>query len=348
MSRTKKSEIGKKVGIGAALVAVPLGSAMVFMHLKDASEQKNPSPRQDDRDTGRIDPAMMKYAQSGTIATGFKHAKAVAVDEAGRLLIAGDRKVRIFGADGGKGVVVVSEIEFSEYPTCVAGGADGTVIVGFRKHVEIFGADGKLVKKWATFGPKSQVTGLAVRGQNVFIADAGRRMVIKCDLDGKVQGELGQRDKARGQDGLVLPSAFLNVSLTADGQVLVNNPGMHRVETWNSDGEVQKFWGNAGAGLSSFIGCCNPSHLAVMADGRIITAEKGTARVKIYKPNGELDAVVAGPKELGGGGGGLNGFEVAADKENRILVLEPGGTEIRVFTLKEQSGGSGPQVARLN
>jgi len=195
------------------------------------------------------------------------------------------------------------------------------------------GVEGKLVKKWAGFGEKSHVTGLAVRGEEIFVADAGRRMILRCDLEGKVLAEL----KGEGGGGLVLPSAFLKVVALENGELLVNNPGRHRVEFWNSDGKLLRYWGQAGVGATEFIGCCNPSQLAVTADGRIIVAEKGaTPRVRVYTADGELEAVVAGPKELGRA---PDGFEVVYSAlgggEEQILVMEPGGTEVRVFGKKK-------------
>jgi hypothetical protein len=326
------ASLGFKLGIGAALIAVPLGSALVFMQLKSAGAQKNLAQEQgasyEANSVGRIDPALIKFEDSGRIATGLKYARAIAVDNKGRILIAGDRKVRILGADS----ELLSEIALPDYPTCVAPGADGTVLVGLRDHVETYSPEGVRQKIWDSFGPHTQLTGLSAVGQEVLVADAGRRVVVRCDLDGRVLGELGRRDEGSGGEGLVLPSPYLNVKSLPDGQVMVNNPGRHRVETYSASGELTGFFGTAGGGIAGFIGCCNPSHFALMTDGRIVTAEKGAGRIKVYLPDGKLDGVVAGPELLGSG---LHGFELAVDAEDRILVLEPGATEVRVFAKKK-------------
>jgi hypothetical protein len=50
--------------------------------------------------------------------------------------------------------------------------------------------------------------------------------------------------------------------------------------------------------LEGFAGCCNPVGLAVLDDGRILTVEKAISRIKIYRTDGTLDAVVAGADVL--------------------------------------------------
>ena len=103
--------LGLKLGIGAAMIAVPIGSVFVFMHLKHAGDQRNATEEQgaayDTNAYSQIDPAAIKYQQTGQIATGLKYARAIAFDAQGHLLVAGDRKVRVLESTG----ELISEIK---------------------------------------------------------------------------------------------------------------------------------------------------------------------------------------------------------------------------------------------
>ena len=316
-----------KLGLGAALVVLPLGAAWAYTQLKDATNRQNRA--EEDGATYRIsaltkvDPALLKYHQVAPIITGMQAPRAMTVDAQGRVLVAGDRIIRILGPKG----ETVSDIALSEAPFCLAGSADGSIFVGFKEHIEVYAADGHRQAVWNSFGPNALLTGLAVHGPDVYAADAGRRLVVRCNRAGQVLGELGKNDGSPDV-GLILPSPYLNVAGLPDGQVLVANPGRHRVEVYSPDGQLQSFFGTAGTAIANFVGCCNPSHLALLADGRIVTAEKGLGRVKVYLPDGRLDAVVAGPETFGNPN---RGMELAVDAANRVLVLEPGTSNIRVF-----------------
>jgi len=314
-----------RLGLGTALVVLPVGTYMVYSQLKDAGDVQNQAEEQgatyDVSALAKVDPALIKYHLLGQIATGLQAPRAIAVDAKGRILVAGDRMIRILNTKG----ETLHDITLADAPFCLAAGAQGAIYVGFKDHVEVYNAAGERTAVWNSLGDKSLLTGLAVQGQELYAADAGRRLVVRCALDGKVLGELGKND---GDGGLVLPSPFLNVASAANGQIMVSNPGRHRVETYSPDGQLQHFFGKPGTAIANFIGCCNPSHLALLSDGRIVTAEKGVARVKIFHPDGRLDCVVAGPDMFANAHRGL---ELAVDGANHVLVLEPGTTSVRIF-----------------
>ena len=103
--------------------------------------------------------------------------------------------------------------------------------------------------------------------------------------------------------GLVAPSPHLDVAAAPDGTAWVTNPGRHRLEHYSADGQLLRTWGKASAAIAGFTGCCNPTDIAVLPDGRLVTAEKGIPRVKIYKTNGTFESVVAGPESFTAGNG---------------------------------------------
>ena len=74
-----------------------------------------------------------------------------------------------------------------------------------------------------------------------------------------------------------------------------------------------------------------------MNDGRLLTAEKGLVRVKLYDvTDGEYQELVAGsklfPREQ-------SLKDIAVDKQDRILLLDPRINAVRIFDEKENVDG---------
>jgi hypothetical protein len=222
----------------------------------------------------------------------------------------------------------------------------GRLYVGLGNRVAVFDPQGTALAVWqAGFNAKTLTTSMAIGEDDIFVADAGNRVVVRLNLKGELLGHVGRADASRGVHGFVIPSPYFDVAVTADGLLRVANPGARRIETFTFDGDVLGHWGHASAEIAGFFGCCNPSHFVVLPDGRFVTAEKGIPRVKIYSPRGDLECVVADPEMLDQkvtaiqlsdeGRGALPVFDVAADRRGRILVLDPVSRAVRVFEEKE-------------
>lgn len=138
----------------------------------------------------------------------------------------------------------------------------------------------------------------------------------------------------------VVPSPYFPIAMGPDGLLRVSNPGAHRVEAFTLDGHLELAWGKPSERIEGFCGCCNPAHLAVLPDGRIVTAEKGIPRVKVYSAEGTFEGVVAGPESLSPNLAAatetredlrLHPVSVAADSRGRILVLDPVARCVKIF-----------------
>jgi hypothetical protein len=112
----------------------------------------------------------------------------------------------------------------------------------------------------------------------------------------------------------------------------LTNPGRRRVENHTYDGMYRFAWGKASMRIEGFCGCCNPTHLAIDADGRFFTSEKGLPRVKRYDPQGDFECVVAPPKAFADG---TTGLDLAVDRAGRVLVLDPHRRAVRIFEPKK-------------
>jgi hypothetical protein len=163
------------------------------------------------------------------------------------------------------------------------------------------------------------------------VGDAGSRVVLRFDRAGTVLARIGESDPTRGIDGLNIPSPYMDAAFADDGTVWVANTGMHRLESYTGDGEITGYFGEPSAAVTGFCGCCNPSHFAIMPDGRFVTSEKGKPRTKICDADGEVEEVVAPASAFTRD---VLGLDTAVDASGRIFVLDPPARKLRVFERK--------------
>lgn len=291
---------------------------------------------------------LLKYSERQKIDTGLQAPHALAVAADGTLWVAGDHAVVHFSPTG----QTLQRIALEQTPTCLAlesanALGAGRVYVAVGQRVLVFSDAGEAVAQWPELGVKSQITALAATPEHLFIADAGQRVVLCCDREGREQCRIGVADPERNMPGFIIPSPYFDLLAGADDVVWIVNPGMRRIESYSYDGQLQAMWGQAGSQLSDFFGCCNPAHLAQLPDGRFITSEKGIPRVKIYSAGGDFECVVAGAKELGVSAAALTDargeqvervFDVAGGPDGAVWVLDSQARTVRVFYPKEREG----------
>lgn len=288
------------------------------------------------RQLSAIDPALVKYREAGKIDMGFKALQAVAVSLDDRIYVAADKTIQIFDNNADR----LWELKLGDSPRCLTVDEDGTIYVGMKDRVEIYNQKGELKTKWSDLEQNAVLTSIAVSEGNVFVADAGNRMVLRYDTSGRIMRRIGKRD--RNIPGFSVPSPYFDLAISPDGLLRVANPGQHRVEAYTFDGDFELSWGNPSMGISGFCGCCNPVNFTILPDGKFATCEKGLPRVKVYEPNGDFSCVVAGPETFAKNSrscslnGLLNcrtgGLDIAADSRGRILVMDPVESVVRIFT----------------
>jgi DNA-binding beta-propeller fold protein YncE len=186
------------------------------------------------------------------------------------------------------------------------------------------------------------LTSIAVSDQDVFVADAGNRVVVRCDTSGNLVAQIGKKDSSRNVPGFVIPSPYFDLVVSQDGLLRVVNPGRRRIEAYTFDGDIEFWWGAGSVNIEGFCGCCNPVNIAVLPDGGYVTCEKGLTRVKVYDSEGQFAGVVAAPRQLVRDGDlrvcdlpeecQAGGFDVAVDSAGRIFVLDTIKNVVRIFS----------------
>ena len=257
--------------------------------------------------------AQAAWRQTGMVATDLQHPVAIARN-ARYLYVAGDRAV--------KALYLGHAWEFSlslpGEPTALC--ADGKrLAVGLRDRVAVYSVEAitgqqglaqpQALQPPVVLGERAYVTGLAFVGNEIWVADAGNRRVYRIRNGGLV-GDLGAPDGASGYPGLIVPSPHLDLALLPVG------------------GFTPRVGGQAAMSDEGFAGCCNPVAVAALPDGRIVTAEKGLVRVKVYQADGTFQSVVATPPVLARGADSL---DLATTAQGQILVLDPRTRAILTF-----------------
>jgi hypothetical protein len=218
--------------------------------------------------------------------------------------------------------------------------ARGCYYVALTDRVVVVKAGGERGAEWISPGTRALLTAVACDERFVYAADAGQRVVWQFDKNtGELLTRLGLRDPERDIPGFIIPSPYFSLVMAPDGLLRVVNPGRHSIEAYTAEGHLEARWGRASWDIDGFVGCCNPSFLAIMGDGRFVTSEKGLRRIKVYDAQGGFEALVATPEQLASGQAvpetETEPCPVAVDPRSagdaRIWVLIPGTGLIRIF-----------------
>lgn len=322
---------GRRLWFGLAVFAAAAATGWAMWHAgrrPGPTAELAPAFQYDLAALQQIDPARVGYRKIGEIASGFQEARGLALAADGSIWVAGDQALRRFSLAGAR----LQEIALTVSPRAMAVSADGKVYVAAGgTGVTVDPATGV---EWPCFKlpPPATITGMAALPEGLLLADAGSRAVLVCDFNGTVRRRIGGADPATGRVGLVAPSPYLDVVAVGEGRLAVNNPGRHQIEYFSVDGDFIESWGHAAMRLEGFSGCCNPVALAQLRDGRMVTAEKGLARVKRHRRDGAVDCAVATSAEFSGDGFAI---DLAVDSADRIYVLDSGSGRVRIYAAKE-------------
>ncbi len=283
----------------------------------------------------KTDPALILYEETGSrIKAGFERARAIAVNSKDQIYVAGGKAVHAFTSSGKP---LPLEIECEQEITAITVADDDSIYIGAGDHIEIFDPSGALKKRWEPIDPKALLTSIAIYKEDVFIADAGNRVVHHFNISGGKKESFGD---------FVIPSAYFDLAISADGLIHLTHTGEHRIETYGFDGNLISWWGGfSNDDYKDFCGCCNPVNFAILPDGGgYVTCEKGLTRIKLYDNKGVFKGFVAGPEQFEQHDAlcvtpaycyDRVGLDTAVDSKGRVLALDPILAEIRIFELKK-------------
>lgn len=275
----------------------------------------------------KVDPSKISHKEVKQIKIQAKELHGIAIDSKDQIYVSTDDAILILNAKGEK----INSLKVRGEARCLTIADNGNVLVGMRNRVDIRKPDGSLRNSFLIAGEKAFITSLAIDGENIYVADAGQKIVHHYNIDGKKIKEIGGKNTEAGIKGFVIPSPFFDLLMGRQGELWVVNPGRHAFEAYNSKGDQISAWERTSMSIEGFSGCCNPANIAMLSDGSFVTVEKGLERVKIHLPSGDVKSVVAAPEMFEAG---TIGIDLAVDSEDRIYVLDPVKSMIRIFEAK--------------
>jgi len=286
----------------------------------------------------KIDPAMIIAREDWTIdlAPNIKPAS-LAVDAAGKVYLAADATIIMYDEQGTPQNVIL----LPESATCLTIDSAGRLLAGAGRSILIYDRDGNLAESYAVLPAGAYPTALAADDHYYYIADAASRRVWKVDHTGKPAGSIPQPEQPESKKRFIVPSPVFDLILAKPDELIIVNPGEHRLEFCDLEGQILSQWGAAGSRLEAFCGCCNPAAIAVTAKGHIVTCEKGIPRIKLYTQQGLLLGVIAGPDQLqivpdaAATSENACHFDAAVDSKDGIWIMDPYGLKLRRFVLHE-------------
>lgn len=275
----------------------------------------------------RIDTSLIMFNESRNFTLNFSEPSGVSI-VGGQIFIVGDQKLQIIEPTG----KLLRELTFDQKPTCVHASSEN-ILVGFRKSVLVMNPKGEKIAECNSFSDSTVITSVTERSGIVFVADAGKRIVRKFNLDGKPQGEIKGKSERDQIHGFIIPSPYFDLAFNPEGELWIVNPGKHALENYTIEGELRTWWEASSIKIEGFSGCCNPAHFAFLPDGSFVTSEKGMVRIKTYKPSGEFSGVVAAPSKFNGNS---TAPDLAVDNQGNIYALDSDKKMLRLFVKKQK------------
>lgn len=312
-------------GVGVSIFAKPSNAA-------STSVPSITSSPYDLNNLGKINPNLIKYEEIKSIPLK-EEIKRIEVAKDGGIWVSSGKDILILSPEGN----LKSKIKFSNDVKCFHLSND-RLIVGFKDFIEIYSPDGNKVKTWESFGKKVWLTAIVYFDGEIFVADCGNRQVLRCTDNREIKAKIDGKSEERS-NGFIIPSPYFDMGKGIDGLLWIANPGRHRIEAYNKEGKIIKWWGKPTFAIDGFCGCCNPSYFKITKEGKFVTSEKGLVRIKVYSSAGELESVVGGmetfPSYYKSSIPESVGLDIAVDESGKVYVADIVEKKIRIF--KEKS-----------
>lgn len=320
----------KGIIIFLIILAVIIVAVIVGDYVSGRPDKSQPNPyAYDVEEFKNVDPELILYKESKNFKIGFEEPVALAVQNE-KIYVAGDKELKIIDLSGN----LLANFTLQEKPLAVEV-FQNEIYIATKNRVLLYDEGGTVLQEWTVQGENSLITAIAADKDNVFVADAGMRRVIRFSKEGEILNEFDGKAEEGALHGFIIPSACFDLDINDVDELWVVNPGLHALENYTYEGNLRSHWKNTGMRPEGFSGCCNPSHFTFLDDGRFVTSEKGLVRIKTYKRSGEFEGMVAAPVKFTEKG---RAPDVAADLNNNVYALDFDKKMIRVFEPKNSSG----------
>jgi len=232
----------------------------------------------------------------------------------------GDAAVKVFDPEGG----FLRTWPISK-PGLSLGIDERTVYVGEEGQIEIFDTSGRLLSTWSDSELLGRVTAIDFLEEEIIAADSLARCLRRFDRERRFLNNIGDANRMRGFN---IPNGALDFAIDRLGVIHACNPGKHRVERYNPNGDLLGHIGRFdGRDPEGFPGCCNPTNVTVTDQGYTYVTEKAGPRAKVLDSEGNLVGVIA----AGVFDPNCKNMDVAVDSRGWVYVVDTVKLLINVF-----------------
>ncbi len=222
----------------------------------------------------------------------------------------------------------ISRFNLENNPACLTVTAGDTIIIGYENYLVAYNLHGEILNRSSIAAENAFFTAVVNSGNQIFVADAGSRQILVYNRGlvqtGAFHGQSGVSDL----HGFILPGKQFDLAVNLEQELWAVNPGMHAVQNYTPEGRLRGHWRKSSFGPEGFSGCCNPSFIEFLSNGRLVTSEKGLVRIKIHNISGEFESFVAPPSAFQHG---YKAPAIAVDINDKIIALDFDKNLIRIF-----------------
>ena len=240
------------------------------------------------------------------------------------LYVIADQSIRIINPMGRQ----LGQFSLADSARCIHVVNKEFIITGHQNYISIYNNKGELLVRSEKLKGSALITSVAGNENKIYAADAGNRNVVIFDEAGNKTSEFEGVSKSSVLHGFIIPSPYFDIAVNKNHELWVVNPGMHALQQYSDEGNLENFWEKASMKIEGFSGCCNPAHFTFLPNGHFITSEKGMVRIKEYDEKGTLLSVVAAPQKFKEEG---KAPEVVADEQGNVIALDYDKKVIRFF-----------------
>ena len=213
------------------------------------------------------------------------------------LLVAGHRGEQTLGQSPDNHLRCVVDPDWPQKPESFTWGAMSGIAVDARDQVYLFNraaptvqvyrADGTLVRSWSTPNPKGTHHVKLDPEGNVWLADFRDHVVQKYSPTGKLLLGLGEAGRSGCDESHF--DGPTDMAILPTGDVFISDGyGNRRVVHFDRKGRFVKAWGEEGTAPGQF---ALPHAIDVDSQNRLIVADRNNARIQVFDTRGELLAV---------------------------------------------------------
>ncbi len=228
---------------------------------------------------------------------------------------------------------------------------DCLYIVDTTGRIQVFDADGKLLRGWST--PETLLgrpTGMYVDAQDrLLVADTHYHRLLFYTLDGK-----WLEDQTIGGDPGTVPGKFAfvtDVVRDSSGKFYIGDYGdADRVQRFSQDRNFECQWGGTGDAPGQLV---RPQSLAMDSRDRLWVADACNHRIQVFDTGETPPKLIQMFGKQGSGIGELQyPYGITFDREDTLWVCEYGNQRLQRFDLTGKSlttwGGPGRLPGQLN